>query len=399
MQKKVCIISHTHLCRNPRVVKEAIAITQLGVKVTILTSIFSDKLLKEDLTLIKDAGIQYIFYNNLCSKNLKSFISRAANKVGRWLTAKGIENRWAIGYSPERCLHMSLTQNANLYICHQELPLYIGTLLQKKGKKVAFDIEDWYSEDLLQDARKFIPINLLRKIEQTALQSAELAYTTSEPMAKALSLRYQTPEIGVIYNSFLGKNLPYHIKEHNRIKLIWISQTVGPGRGLEKIIQSLNKVTHLNFELNLRGEVSQSYMKNLKDKLVNPRHQLVFLSLIHSYDIQADLLKYDMGLALESSSPLSRDLTITNKIFHYLSVGLPVLASDTAGQLSLAKDFNNGIYFFNTQNELTQILSNVNLETLRKERAEILTAYNRKYDWEIMNIKLQQLVKKCINGV
>ncbi len=39
-----------------------------------------------------------------------------------------------------------------------------------------------------------------------------------------------------------------------------------------------------------------------------------------------------MGLALEVPRSLNKDLTVSNKLFHYLQGGLGVIASETAGQ-------------------------------------------------------------------
>ena len=44
------------------------------------------------------------------------------------------------------------------------------------------------------------------------------------------------------------------------------------------------------------------------------------------------IARHDIGLALEQSDIVSRDLTVTNKILQYLNAGLAVVATPTAGQ-------------------------------------------------------------------
>lgn len=397
VQKQICIITHQHLCRNPRVLKESLALEKIGLGVTILTNVYSKKLLEEDHKLVKNKNIRYLFYNNLTEKNLANYKNRIINKLGRWASQLAIENKWALGYAPAECLKIALTQKANLYICHQELPAYIGTLLLKKGKKVVFDIEDWYSEDLLPQARKYRPQKLLEKTEQTALNLAQLVYTTSIPMAKELAEKYQSKKPEVIYNSFSHFcSSTEKTANTNNIKLIWLSQTIGLGRGLEEFVQSLNMVDNATFELNLRGHVSEEYKAYLMGLLINKKHQINFLPLIPNDEIQKDLINYDIGLATEPNYPLNKDLTISNKIFHYLSVGLPVIASSTKGQLSLQNDFKDSIFYFNNNEELIQILSTIKATKFQEKKEGILSKYQEKYDWDIIEKKLQHIIKNIL---
>lgn len=397
MAKHICIISHQHLCRNPRVLKESIALENVGFYVTILTSVYSAQLLEEDYKLLEGKNIEYTFYNNLIKKDFSSYINRILNKLGRWINKIGFENRWALGYAPTQCFKMAMRQQAGIYICHQELPTYIGTLLLQNGKKVAFDIEDFYSEDLLEKDRKYRPQQLLEKAEKTALAKGVLNYTTSPALAKGVKEKYNsTRNIEVIYNAFNALNIIEPQKQDSTIQLIWLSQTIGPGRGLEQIIQALNHCYQNNFTLNLRGNIDREYQIALQKALSNNLHQIAFLPLIPNSQIQTDLSKYDIGLATELSNPLSRNLTITNKIFHYLSVGLTVIASNTQGQLSLKADFEDNIKYFETDKDLKEILENIDLEQITTTKKAILTSYKKKYDWPIQEKKLQNLIAEIL---
>ncbi len=393
LSKRICIISHQHLCRNPRVLKEAIAIANLGFKVTILTSVYSQELLAEDYELLKGKGINYIFYNNLTINNIISYKNRFLNRAGREANKLKIENVYALGYAPHMALKIALEQNADLYICHQELPTYIGTILLRKGKKVVCDMEDWYSEDLLNHARKYRPQKILVDIEEYIMRNANLVLTTSYPMAQQLAHKYGGKTPKVIHNSFSAFGKINIKKNPNHIKLIWISQTIGEGRGLESIVNAVNKINKLSYEINIRGVASEIYKQTLRSLLINPRHKIIFLPLIPNCQISNDLINYDIGLALELDKPLSRDLTLTNKIFHYLSVGLPVIASKTQGQLSLKSHFGKNIYYYNNTIELTAILDTLEPMHILEQKKEVMNIYKEKYDWMKEEIKLQNAIK------
>lgn len=397
MSKHICIVTHQHLCRNPRVLKEAIALAKLDYKVTILNSIYSKELLKEDYLIIKGFNnISFIHYNNLTEKNYHSIWSRVVNKTARYINYLAIETIFSIGYAPYSALKKCININPDLYIMHQELPTVIGNILIDKGKNVAFDLEDWYTQDLLPEDRKYRPDKLLQKAECTALNEGKFVYTTSIAMAEAMQKHYKTKITpSVIYNSF-----PTYFNKLNKInaskepiKLIWISQTIGPGRGLEDLIKALNKVTNNTYNVYLRGNTDDTYQTYLNALLKNKQHQISFLGLITNEKIQEDLCNYDIGLALEPNYPINRDLTITNKIFHYLSVGLPVIASETQGQLSLKNDFKEDIYFFSAKDLLVDLLNNLSKPNLQQHQ-RIISLYQQNYDWHLQEKQIQELVNK-----
>jgi glycosyltransferase involved in cell wall biosynthesis len=50
------------------------------------------------------------------------------------------------------------------------------------------------------------------------------------------------------------------------------------------------------------------------------------------------IAEHDIGLALETPSVRSRDLTVTNKVFQYLEAGLAIVATETAGQREILSE-------------------------------------------------------------
>jgi glycosyltransferase involved in cell wall biosynthesis len=116
-------------------------------------------------------------------------------------------------------------------------------------------------------------------------------------------------------------------------ELVWLSATVGAGRGLEDAVRAL---AHLppTARLTIVGRVLASYAPELT-RLIEG------LGLSHRVRIEPPTLapslvlstvsRFDVGLALDSSACLNRSLTISNKVFFYLQAGLLVAATDTPG--------------------------------------------------------------------
>jgi glycosyltransferase involved in cell wall biosynthesis len=92
-----------------------------------------------------------------------------------------------------------------------------------------------------------------------------------------------------------------------------------------------------DFEIHLRG-TRGSYTTWLESAVPAALRSQVFIhELVSNDELPERIAEHDIGFAGETASIRSRDLTATNKIFQYLQSGLPVVASDTAGQKEVAE--------------------------------------------------------------
>jgi glycosyltransferase involved in cell wall biosynthesis len=396
----VCIITQSHLCRNPRVLKEAIALANAGYRVNIVTGIISSELYRQDLSSIKSyPNIRITKVVDLSLPSLPSFTDRLLNKLGRMLVSKfKIENSLSLGYGTNHYYKKAKTIKADLYICHQELATYIGTKLIKAGFKVAFDLEDWYSEDLLPAARAGRPINLLRQTESATLNKGVFCITTSKVLAKKLSQTYSCPIPTAIYNVFASPDVDLNKPKafSNPLKFFWFSQTIGTGRGLEQFI-TISKAFKNKVEIHLLGNITSQY-RELLNSILPAQHKLYFHELVEESKLAAKIAGFDIGLALELDSPMSRNYTITNKFFQYIQSGLPVIASETAGQIEGFEQFKPG--FMLPQNPLVTDVNKLEpwlnntaaLQSAREKAIEMASVFN----WQTESKKLLNLVKRAL---
>lgn len=395
---KICIITHTHLSRNPRVLKEALALAEAGYEVHLLNSIYSKVLAAADLALLNGASIHIEHIADLSENNFRSFFHRAVKKTGNLLIKYfNWETCYALGYAPKLYIQKSKKIKADLYICHQELPLYIGTKLLKAGLNVAFDIEDWHAEDLLKEAVSSRPVKLLRKLEAFALKNGKYCTTTSEVLAKQLAIRYHVQQPKVIYNSFqVDQQILKREKEIKfPIKLIWFSLNIGKGRGLEEFIKIINRL-RVAVEFHLIGEIEPAYRQEIQ-KLIDRRFNAFFHPPVPTAQMEQTLSKFDVGLAIELHQPKNREFTITNKFFQYVQSGLPIIATNTSGQQEIFKKFNPGILIdFDKPDDiaLEKWLNNLEaINTAKTNSQEMAYAY----DWKIQKTKLLNLVKYALS--
>jgi glycosyltransferase involved in cell wall biosynthesis len=409
MQKKICILTHSHLCRNPRVVKEARTLSRAGYSVVILTSFTDAAMLEEDIRLI--AGYDIILkgvINMIPGKASKFYRLKERIKrrlAGELIARFGCETAYALGYDYGANFRAAIREKADLYTCHQEISTVIGCKLLQKGFKVAFDFEDWYSHDLLPGANRTRPLKLLAKYEKFALINSPLVYTTSQSMAMALADFAGSATPKVLHNVFPladRKILDGKFKDRmdlKRTSIHWYSQTIGPGRGLEFLVDALkdaDKPVDLHLRGNLFGEFGAELRKAFPD---NKGHRLYFHTLVPHDELLSRIAEHDIGLATEEYSPNSRNLTITNKILQYLQAGIAVIASDTAGQKEVATMAPAAVSLYKNKDKdsfisaLNQYLEKP--EKLKHAKASALKQAEETFCWE----KQEGMLLDWINNI
>jgi hypothetical protein len=384
------------LVSNPRVWKEANALDNAGFKVSIFSIWYSIEKLEQDYRLI-NSSIEYKSSFNLIPL-LSTFplifyakaLKRFANYFFRFLNLTSIYQEV---YLPRIQLKTILTQDCDLYICHQESGLLLGNRLIKMGRKVAFDFEDFYSQDYLNPYR---PIRLLKKGEAFALKNAEYITCPSKSMAKSFQFSYPVGKtINVIYNSFPNTDLDNSSLDKITNSLLWFSQTIGPGRGIEELIKALN-LLHTSIEIHFVGKVSDDYRKFILSELSKTNHSINFVPLLLHADLINYISRFDIGLAIELSTPASRSLTLTNKILLYLQMNLKVVASKTIGQLELQESFPNQIKYVDLSDiqKFTEIITDLVLsDTYQKN-----DSFDYRYSWDASEKKLVKLVDSALQN-
>lgn len=398
--KTICLLTQNHLSRNPRVYKEACWFAENGHQVTILTTWHNNDFLKDDFALLQDSAIRYVPYADL----RMGFPGSRAHRIRfqlfrRTLKTLGIETIDSAGYGPQALLRSALRTEADVYIAHQEIPTLIAPMLVKKGKKVAYDFEDWYSRDLTPAQRLYRPLKLLERAESFALSHGVWCTTTSHSLAEGLSCLspgYPTPR--VIYNAFSLKERQALSSgqapesTYPVIRLAWISQTIGPGRGLEEFLLHIRERAQ-PLEIHLAGKERPDFSQILHSLVREyPQIRIVLHDPMAPDHILPWLNQFDAGIASDLATSDSRNLTVTNKILHYLLAGIPVIATPTAGHKEIATACPEAVCLTTETESLDRFLNGIS--SGKPERywiREKAWEAGTRYSWEKQTDTLQKL--------
>ena len=119
--------------------------------------------------------------------------------------------------------------------------------------------------------------------------------------------------------------------------------------------------------------------------------------IVESEELLSRIAEHDIGFAGEQTFCRSRDLTVTNKILHYLLGGLAVVASDTAGQREVAAAAPEAVTLYAGGDAvalaaaLDRLLSSP--AALQQAQAASLRAAQGRFRWETIAQRLVQSVE------
>jgi glycosyltransferase involved in cell wall biosynthesis len=384
---------------NPRLLKEALWFCDRGYEVHVLYCFWSKWGYNADRNIIaKNPSIKWKeIGGNPYTKRLEYFFTRFRFKIFRTLAAQFSSSLFWAELSVSRCFfelfRSGSTINASLYIAHNlgALPV-VGKIATKLKKPFVFDAEDFHRGQSISGSISFQQSSLL---ENYWMPKANLITAASPFIAKKYLLILGVESI-VINNVFSIKNAPeIKIDIAPPIKLIWFSQTVGKGRGLEDILTALKRFPLDSFSITIMGDLNTEMEHYLRSLVVENNVVKVDLNFLRPVDpdkIFEIASSFDIGLATETVIRENNDLIFTNKLFTYLLSGNAILFSATKAQK----------HFFNTHKNigwiypigdidklelvLKQIKSNpIELFSHKKNARQLATQV---YNWEIEQTKL-----------
>lgn len=381
-----------HLCNAPRPQKEAAALAEAGHRVTVQGVWSSEAFAQRDRILLENAAFDFVPVADIRQGHPGAMRHRLARRIAIDCYRRfRIFTPSSLGYAVRSHLAEARRARADLTIVHSEGGLWVGSRLLASGNRVGVDFEDWFSEDLLPADRLGRPVARIRGFERELLNKASYRVTTSAALAAALAADSGAPPPAVVYNVFpwSGRNPtdPGSDRRDTSIpSMHWFSQTIGPGRGLEVLFEALPRVM-FPCEVHLRGQLAASGGKEMLASIpAKWRRRVHTHPTVANDELPGRIAGHDIGLALETSTIASRDLTVTNKLFQYLLGGLAIIASATSGQREVAERAGSAITLVPPDNAeaVASIINSLLADTaaLAASKADALAAAEREFCWE-----------------
>ncbi len=365
---RVLLVGATHPCHNPRLVREADTLAEAGHQVRVVAPSWVPELAEKDRRLLRGRRWRLETVDFVPESRVGKARSRLI--LGRRRLARILANRLA---SPPPLLaahaythaypemrRLASREPADWVVAHAQGALPVAAAAAARwSARLGFDCEDMLS--LCEND----PPHLVRSLERRHLPACAYISAASAEMAGQLVAAYQVPRPTVLYNVF-PRSLAAGVTPPERrprrspgtpLRLHWVGQTIGTGRGLEDVIQALARVGG-GVELYLRGSIGEAFRRSL-DQLtarLGVQQHIHLLPTVDHDEVVRAMDGMDVGLVLERPEHANAAHTVTNKFFSYLLGGLAVLGTDTPGQREAAA-LASGIAVLYPANDLHALAS------------------------------------------
>ena len=347
---RICIITPGQLGSNPRVVKEANALAEAGHAVTVICTKVLASVEPRDQAVIATARfkVHRIAFGQGLGWRIDRLVQIAARRLFALWPNRALAER-AVSPMARRLRHAAGRQPAELYIAHYPAALPAAArAAARHHTRYAFDAEDFYAGDLPDAPQYALETSVIAAIERSYLPAAIHVTAASPGIADAYAGAYGVARPSVVLNTFPKAQAPDSpAQQAARPSLYWFSQTLGPGRGLETLLEAVAQ-SRSQPHVHLRGMPSANYAEALAALATS----LGVADRLHLLDpIEPDLLEragadHDIGYVGELAETPNRQIALTNKLFSYLSSGLAVLASDIPAHRAIAPELGGAIKLF-----------------------------------------------------
>ncbi len=344
--QKICVVTSGHLTTCPRIVKAARAFSGAGYDVRVVSATLMNHFREMDKALVARERWEWDPIEWAADREWLTYTrTRVRHNVARRATAVIGNGRapFAVAAAAFHRLHCEVRDRA----ASRPADLYYGggggttaavaAAAAQNGARFGVDLEDFHSGESGQGEGRRA---LVERIERAVLTRADLLTAGSPAIADAYRRKYNVT-ITPVCNTFpLPMERPSPAAESgNGLRLYWFSQTIGPGRGLETVVDAIG-LGGIPSELHLRGACDDSFVGLLQKRIARSAPTLRLITHgVEPQERMVDLCRpYDVGLAAEPASSINNALSLSNKALTYPLAGLALALTNTPGHRPLIDD-------------------------------------------------------------
>jgi glycosyltransferase involved in cell wall biosynthesis len=409
---RVCLVTTSQPSTNPRLVKEADALTDAGYDVHVVASLWQPWALPFDRTLVasrrwtcemvnwsRDASA-WLFWKTRLRHRAASRLVQRTGAFDASLSAA------ALARSGPELLSPALRAGADLYIGHNlgAVPIVCEAAARRRAR-VGFDAEDWHSgqfaEGTADRERAFT-----ERVERTYFPRCDYLTTAAPGMAAAYRAHCKPGDPHVILNVFPRQLRPSRpaLPAGGPLKLYWYSQTIGPDRGLEDAVRAMAPLGD-RVRLELRGQWWPGYETSLRQLAAEcgvAQTQITSATPADPNDLVRLAAEHHVGLAIEPATTPNNRVLWSNKVFTYILAGTAISATATPGQQRLFEEIPGvaQLYAPGDVGDLTAIWRRWidDPASLARARDAAWEAGERRYNWDVEQLRFLTIVDAALEG-
>ncbi len=402
----ICLVTPGHLASTPRVVKNADALAAAGYRVHVVSGRHFPPAEPLDAAILAQATWRSTRTD--FPAGWRGLASRVRQKLAQ-RRIRTSSDCWPLAAQALNSGHHTLvaaasSTRARFFYGHGGVAGLVAAAAAAKltGGRFGFDAEDWHEEET--DSLQANPRRLaaIRTPLRALLPQATFLTCAAPLIAQAYNSAYGV-HLTCLLNVFPLRDAPAAPRlapsptSATPAILYWFSQTIGPGRGLEPLIDVLKRLRTPTV-LHLRGFASPGYCESLRARAGHLADRIMVLPPAPPCEMARLASSAHLGLSLEQRTPRNRDLCLTNKIFTYLLAGVPVALTPTSAQRALAPELGAAALLidFDAPDRTATHLDNWLINDSPAAAAHAWHLGQDRFNWNHESLKLLDLCREAL---
>lgn len=274
------------------------------------------------------------------------------------------------------------------------VPCYLVSRLF--GKKLVYDAHEYFTGQYGLPDRRF-KYNVWKTAEKWILPRIRHMITVSDSIANLYHSEYGVEPV-VVRNLALPVT---HLESHARVTLgarpweilvIYQGSGINKGRGAEELIDAMAIAEGVRLVIIGSGDIIDRVRQRAHRQ--GTEKNIIFLPRMPWEEMMKYTMCCDAGLSLDEDNCINHRYSLPNKLFDYISAGIPVLASNLPEVAAVIEKYDCGIIL----GDVTPAVIADTLTKLKRDRTylnklkENAEAAQRELSWEKEQVKEQKFL-------
>lgn len=406
---RICSVTPHQLLNNPRIVREADALSAAGhdVRVIAVRARADDTALEGALARRRAWRVQRVDIDRTSPGRVTWLATGVRQKAAKalWNGVRQGSRLATLAYcrTAWETARLILDEPPDLIIAHTQPMLGVAhSAARRLGCRWGFDCEDVLSEEYGEGISDPAHRELVRAVEAAFIPKADYVTVASPEFSPWLVRHYGIRDPLYVANVPSITEAPDALRPgypdaRDHVSLYWVSMSIGPLRGIEDAVRALPLV-NVPVTLHLRGRVLPGFDRELQSLVgsLNLSDRVIVHDLASPLEVVRMAADHDIGLVLTQPCSENHEMQVPNKIFTYLMAGLAIGASATrglhgalAGMPGVAFEYSPGNHV-----DLAERISALvrDPQRLHACRVEAFRLGQLRFNWEIEQRRLVDLV-------
>lgn len=247
------------------------------------------------------------------------------------------------------------------------------------------DAHEYFTEVPEIVDRKFIQ-NTWKRIERFSFPKVDYLYTVNDSIAQLYQKKYNL-EVDVVRNISSSKNIPVQELKREDIGLkkdqfVGIIQGAGINidRGAEEVVTAFGGLPEYKLLIVGAGDVIPQLKKEVE---TNKWNNIIFLPKQPYEKLMQITRLANVGFTMDKDTNINYKFSLPNKIFDYIHVGVPIVASDLIEVSKIIREHRVGLITdHKVENIITCIQKMASNKELIQEFKKNCIVASKKLTWE-----------------